>query len=75
MIENDFSLEEREMTLAEVKDALKKFERKYAMPSEEFYEKWRKGQTYHVAESVEWVSIFESYQIMNGTNSRNGKLV
>lgn len=75
MTENDFSLEEREMTLEEVKETLKGYERKYGMTSEEFYEKWRKGQTYHVAESVEWVSIFESYHAMNGTDSRNGKPV
>lgn len=75
MTENDFILEEREMTRDEVNETLKKYERKYAMTSEEFYQKWRAGQTYHVAESVEWVSIFESYQVMNGLAARNGKVV
>ncbi|MEK7730067.1 MAG: hypothetical protein AAB354_16795 [candidate division KSB1 bacterium] len=73
MTENDFYVEERDMTLEEVQEALKKYERKYGMSSDEFYEKWKKGQTYLVAESVEWVTIFESYQVMNGKDSQNGK--
>ncbi len=54
------------MTLDEVTDALKKYERKYGMVSREFYTKWKKGETDFVAESVDWSLLFEAYQIMNG---------
>jgi len=64
--ETDFSIEERNMTLDEVTDALKKYERKYGMISQEFYAKWKKGETDFVAESVDWSLLVEAYQIMNG---------
>ncbi|GEM_PF-5714372 len=74
MVENDFYVEEREMTLDEVKAALKKYEHKYGMSSEEFYEKWKKGETYLVSESVAWSSFFEAYQLMNGKDFGNGRV-
>lgn len=73
MIENDFEIEARDMTLDEVKTALKKYEAKYNMTSEEFYEKWKRGETYLISESVIWSTFFESYQIMNGKGSNNGR--
>jgi len=74
MVEPDFYVEDREMTFDEVKAALKKYERKYGMTSEEFYEKWKKGETYLVSESVIWSTFFEAYQIMNGKDSDNGRV-
>lgn len=66
MIAPDFHYEEREMTLEEVKAELEDFERLYGMTSEEFYEKWKKGETEWVAESVDWSLLFEAGQMMNG---------
>jgi len=54
------------MTLDEVAEALKKYERKYGMISQKFYTKWKNGETDFVAESVDWSLLFEAYQIMNG---------
>ena len=73
MPENDFYIEERDMTIEEVREALARYERQYGMPSEEFYLKWQKGETYWVAESVDWSLMCEAYQVMNGKkNQRNG---
>ncbi|MGH7452640.1 MAG: hypothetical protein ACRENG_14940 [bacterium] len=69
MVESDFYIDERDMTLEEVVEALKKYERKYAMTSKEFYEKWKKGETYLVAESVDWSLLFEAYKVMNGVST------
>ena len=66
MVENDFYIDERDMTLEEVIEALKKYERKYGMTSKEFYEKWKRGETYLVSESVDWSLLFEAYKVMNG---------
>jgi hypothetical protein len=74
MSTQDFYIDERDMTLEEVADALKKYERKYGMTSKEFYEKWKRGETYLVSESVEWVSLFESYQALNGYDSHDGRV-
>ncbi|MGH7595603.1 MAG: hypothetical protein ACREOI_04590 [bacterium] len=62
----ELHVEEREMTNAEVKTILDEFERKYGMTSQEFYEKWKKGETYWVAESVEWSGFYRAYQAVNG---------
>ncbi len=51
--------EEHEMTLEEVKAILDGFERQYGMTSEEFLEKWKKGETEWVDESVAWHGLFE----------------
>jgi hypothetical protein len=69
MVENDFHVEERDMTLEEVVDALKKYEHKYGMTSEEFYEKWKRGEAYLVSESVDWSLLFEAYKVMNGVST------
>ncbi len=69
MVKNDFSIEERDMTLEEVREALARYEQQYDMPSQEFYAKWKKGETYAVAESVDWSLLFEAYQVMNGKDS------
>jgi hypothetical protein len=66
MSETDFYIEERDMTLEEVKGALEKYERKYGMTSKEFYEKWQKGETDLVSESVDWSGLFEAYKVLNG---------
>lgn len=66
MSENDFSIELRDMTNEEVKAILEEFERKYGMSSEEFYTKWKKGETDWVSESVEWSGLFEAYKAHNG---------
>jgi hypothetical protein len=68
MAENDFYIEERDMTLEEVIAALKKYERKYNMTSGEFYEKWKRGETFLVSESVDWSLLFEAYKVMNGVS-------
>ena len=75
MAEPDFYVEEREMTFDEVKAALKKYERKYGMTSETFYDKWKRGEAYLVSESVIWVSLLELYQFMNGKDCENAKAV
>ena len=67
MVEPAF-YEEHEVTLEELKAILEGFEREYGMTSEEFYEKWKKGETYWVAESVVWSGLFESYKALNGKN-------
>lgn len=64
--ETDFDIEEHDMTLDEVTEALKKYERRYGMTSQKFYTKWKNGETDFVAESVDWSLLFEAYQIMNG---------
>jgi hypothetical protein len=69
MVENDFYVEERDMTLEEVKEALKKYERKYGMTSEDFYAKWKRGETFLVSESVDWSLLFEAYKVMNGVSA------
>ncbi len=69
MVENNFYIDERDMTLEEVIEALKKYERKYGMTSKEFYEKWKKGETYLVSESVDWSLLFEAYKVMNGVSA------
>ncbi len=71
MIIPDFYYEEHEMTLEEVKAILDGFEREYGMASEEFYEKWKKGETYWVADSVAWSGLFESYKALNGKNGEH----
>jgi hypothetical protein len=68
MNENDFYVEEHEMTNEEVKAILEEFERKYGMSSDDFYEKWKLGQTDLVSESVVWSTLFESYHALNGEN-------
>lgn len=73
MVETDFYIDERDMTLEEVVEALKKYERKYGMTSKEFYEKWKKGETYLVSESVDWSGLFEAYQVLNGQNHKQPK--
>lgn len=73
MIESDFYIDERDMTLEEVVEALKKYERKYGMTSKEFYKKWKKGETYLVSESVDWSGLFEAYQILNGQDHKQAK--
>jgi len=70
MVENDFYVEERDMTLEEVVAALKKYERKYGMTSEEFYKKLKKGETYLVSESVDWSGLLEAYKFLNGQNHK-----
>lgn len=79
MAQNNFQIDERDMTLAEIQDALSRYEQQYAMTSREFYEKWKKGETNRVAESVDWSLLFEAYQVMNGKEAnargaKNGKL-
>jgi hypothetical protein len=69
MAENDFCVEERDMTLKEVREALSLYEQQYGMSSQDFYEKWKKGEAYWVAESVDWSLLFEAYQVMNGKDS------
>lgn len=66
MNENDFYVEEHEMTKEEVKAILEEFELKYGMASDEFYEKWKRGETDLVSESVAWSGLFEAYQSFNG---------
>jgi len=66
MTKTDFSIEESDMTIEEVKEALKKYEREYGMTSEEFLEKWKKGDAYWVAESVVWRGLIDSYSVLNG---------
>ncbi|MDZ7291539.1 MAG: hypothetical protein ONB44_22310 [candidate division KSB1 bacterium] len=73
MAETDFYIEERDMTLEEVIAALKKYERKYGMTSEEFYEKWKRGETFLVSESVDWRGLFEAYKALNSQNHRGPK--
>ncbi|MCI0693664.1 hypothetical protein L0337_16850 [candidate division KSB1 bacterium] len=73
MVENDFYIDERDMTLEEVKEALKKYERKYGMTSEEFYAKWKRGETFLVSESVDWSGLFEAYRVLNGQDHRQPK--
>jgi hypothetical protein len=70
MVENDFYVEERDMTLEEVKEALKKYERKYGMTSEDFYAKWKRGETFLVSESVDWSGLFEAYRVLNGRDHK-----
>lgn len=69
MEKTDFCLEERELTLDDIKKALNRYEQKYKMTSKEFYKKWQQGETDLVAESVEWISFVEAYQVMNGRDS------
>ncbi|MCI0691358.1 hypothetical protein L0337_05045 [candidate division KSB1 bacterium] len=61
--------EEHEMTLKEVKAMLEGLEREYNMTSEEFSEKWKKGEAYWVAESVVWRGLIKAYRSLNGKNS------
>lgn len=68
MTENDFYLDEREMTLEEVKAVLDNYERQYGMTSKEFAEKWKRGETYLIAESVDWIGLLEAYRALNGAN-------
>jgi hypothetical protein len=70
MPETDFYIEEHEMTLEEVKAILEEFERNYGMTSQEFYEKWKKGETEWVSESVVWSGLFEAYRALNGQNGK-----
>jgi len=60
--------EEHEMTLDEVKAMLKDFERQYGMTSEEFLEKWKKGEADRVAESVVWRGLMKAYRALNGNS-------
>ncbi|MEK7727224.1 MAG: hypothetical protein AAB354_02360 [candidate division KSB1 bacterium] len=70
MAENDFYIDEREMTLEEVRDVLASYERKYGMTSQEFSEKWKRGETYLVAESVDWIGLYQAFSALhqNGEN-------
>jgi len=68
MVESNSHVEEHELTLEELKATLDDFEREYGMPSAEFYEKWKKGEAYWVAESVAWSDLFELYKSLNGKN-------
>jgi hypothetical protein len=71
MVEPAF-YEEHEVTPEELKAILKGFEHEYGMTSEEFYESWKKGEAYWVADSVAWSDLFELYKSLNG---KNGKLL
>jgi hypothetical protein len=71
MVETAF-YEEREVTPEELKAILKGFEREYGMTSEEFYEIWKKGEAYWIADSVAWSDLFELYKALNG---KNGELL
>jgi len=69
----DFYIEERDMTLEEIKEALERYERKYGMASKEFYEKLKRGETYWVAESVDWSGLFRAYRVLNGQNNNRSQ--
>jgi hypothetical protein len=71
MVETAF-YEEHEVTPEGLKAILKDFEREYGMTSEEFYENWKKGEAYWVADSVAWSDLFELYKSLNG---KNGELL
>lgn len=60
--------EEDNMTVEEVKSLLQKFERKYGITSQLFSEKWKTGEADWVTDSVAWITLFESYQALNGYN-------
>jgi len=75
MIENDFYLEESELTLEEIIKTLDEFEKTYGMTSREFYEKWKHGKTDWVAESVVWSGMFEAYQTLNGENQTSKAII
>jgi len=64
MSDPDFVIEEHEMPLDEVKEALAHYERKYGMTSVEFYEEWPRGETDFMAESVDWSSLWEIFQLL-----------
>lgn len=66
MFESNFLVEAHEMTLDEVKTELKEYERLYGMTSDEFYEKWKRGEADWVAESVDWSGLVRAYRVMNG---------
>jgi len=66
MFESNFLAEAHEMTLDEVKTELKEYERLYGMTSDEFYEKWKRGETDWVSESVDWSGLVRAYRVMNG---------
>lgn len=66
MTENDFYVSEHEMTPEEVKAVLENYERQYGMTSEEFYAKWKRGETYWVVDSVDWSGLYAAYRSLNG---------
>ncbi len=64
----DFYVEEHEMTKEEVKTLLEEFEHKYGMTSQDFYEKWKRGETEWVSESVEWSGFIRAYRALSDQN-------
>ncbi|NUO83806.1 hypothetical protein HUU05_27330 [candidate division KSB1 bacterium] len=73
MTENDFYIDERDLTLEEVQEALSRYERKYGMTSKEFSEKWKRGETYFVSESVDWIGLLEAYRALNGVSHQQSR--
>jgi hypothetical protein len=69
MSKADFKIEEHEMTLEEIKAVLEEYERQYGMSSQEFYEKWKRGEAYWVSDSVDWSGLFRAYIYLNGRDS------
>jgi hypothetical protein len=68
MSESAFYVEEHELTMEDLKTILEGFEREYGLTSEEFYEQWKKGEAYRVADSVAWSDLFELYKFLHGKN-------
>jgi len=47
-----------------VQDFLDEFESRYGMTSEEFYEKWQRGETEDEPELNEWAGIYKTKQLL-----------
>ena len=74
MTENGFCVTEHEMTPEEVKAVLGNYEKQYGMSSEEFYTKWKRGETYWVADSVDWSGLYAALRSLNGHKGNGVKL-
>lgn len=47
-----------------VQDFLDEFEKKYGMTSEEFYDKWKRGETDDIPEINEWAGYYKTKMLL-----------
>lgn len=56
----------RKVTLKELRERLKPYEKKYGMTSAEFYERFRRGEIEDTKETVDWYIDYQFYLLAKG---------
>jgi hypothetical protein len=56
----------RKVTVKELRARLKPYEKKYGLTSEEFYDRFRRGQIEDTKETVDWCLDYQFYLLVKG---------